>query len=81
MLSWIAIAAGVSVIIPQLAVALIIHYNSTYAAHAWHVFLIYQAVSVLCLLYNIFLLRRTMWIFNFSRKFNRRTIRWSMGFS
>ena len=68
MLSWIAIAAGVSIIIPQLVVALVIHYDPIYAAHAWHVFLIYQAVSVLCLLYNIFLLRRTMWIFNFSRK-------------
>jgi choline transport protein len=62
--AWIAIAAGVSVILPQILVALTIHYRPVYVPHPWHIFLIYQAASALCLLHNIFILRRTMWIFN-----------------
>jgi len=62
--SWIAITAGVAVIAPQLLLALVIHYHPTYTLASWHVFLIYQLVSVLCLLHNIFTIRRTMWFFN-----------------
>ncbi|KAL1583194.1 hypothetical protein WHR41_07921 [Cladosporium halotolerans] len=63
--AWIALAAGVGVIIPQILLAIVVHYDTTYAPQAWHIFLIYQGASACCLLHNIFTLRSTMWIFNF----------------
>lgn len=63
--AWIALAAGVGVIIPQILLAIVVHYDTTYAPQAWHIFLIYQGASACCLLHNIFTLRSTIWIFNF----------------
>ncbi|KAH0361731.1 amino acid transporter, partial [Aureobasidium melanogenum] len=62
--SWISISAGVAVIAPQALVALVIHHDPSFSLKAWHVFLIYQAVNLLCLLHNIYTIRRTMWTFN-----------------
>lgn len=62
--SWIAISAGVAVIAPQALMALVIHNDPSFTLKAWHVFLIYQAVNLLCLLHNIYTIRRTMWTFN-----------------
>ncbi|EUC49664.1 hypothetical protein COCMIDRAFT_83979 [Bipolaris oryzae ATCC 44560] len=61
--AWGALAAGVAIILPQQLLALVITYNPSYEVERWHVFLIYQFVCVLCLLHNIFSLRRTMWLF------------------
>lgn len=62
--AWVAIAAGVGIIIPQIVVAPIIYYDASYVPKTWHIFLIYQAASAFCLVHNIFTLRRTMWIFD-----------------
>jgi choline transport protein len=62
--AWITIAAGVSIIIPQILLAMVSHYDPAYVPHSWHFFLLYQAMNVLCLLYNIFAVRHTMWVFN-----------------
>ncbi|KAK6008136.1 hypothetical protein QM012_000039 [Aureobasidium pullulans] len=62
--SWISISAGVAVIAPQALMALVIHNDPSFVLKAWHVFLIYQAVNLLCLLHNIYTIRRTMWTFN-----------------
>ncbi|KAJ4984182.1 choline transport [Stagonosporopsis vannaccii] len=60
--SWIAICAGIAIIAPQLCLGLAVAWNSTYAPQPWHAFLVYQAANVLVLLYNMYLLRRTMWV-------------------
>ncbi|EMD68569.1 hypothetical protein COCSADRAFT_178367 [Bipolaris sorokiniana ND90Pr] len=61
--AWGALSAGVAIILPQQLLALVITYNPSYEVERWHVFLIYQSVCVMCLLHNIFSLRRTMWLF------------------
>ncbi|KJY02507.1 hypothetical protein TI39_contig47g00011 [Zymoseptoria brevis] len=63
--AWIAITAGVTVIVPQILVAVLIHFDDTYIPKPWHVFLIYQAVNMICLPHNIFALRKSMWVFNY----------------
>jgi hypothetical protein len=60
--SWIAICAGIAIIVPQLCLGMAIFWNPTYVPQAWHAFLVYQAANVLVLVYNIYLLRRTMWV-------------------
>ncbi|KAH6632978.1 amino acid/polyamine transporter I [Boeremia exigua] len=60
--SWIAICAGIAIIIPQLCLGMAIFWNPTYVPQTWHAFLVYQAANVLVLVYNIYLLRRTMWV-------------------
>lgn len=63
MFAWAALSAGVAIIVPQVLLAIVINYNPSYEVQRWHVFLIYQAVSLLCLLHNIFTIRKTMWLF------------------
>ncbi|KAF2819849.1 amino acid transporter [Ophiobolus disseminans] len=60
--AWIAICAGVAIIVPQLTVGLVISTNASYVPETWHVFLMYQAANLVVLVYNIYLLKRTMWI-------------------
>ncbi|EUC27995.1 hypothetical protein COCCADRAFT_9547 [Bipolaris zeicola 26-R-13] len=60
--SWIAICAGIAIIVPQLCLGMAIFWNPSYVLQAWHAFLVYQAINVLVLMYNVYLLRRTMWI-------------------
>ncbi|KAH5014016.1 hypothetical protein HBI63_207100 [Parastagonospora nodorum] len=64
MFSWVAITSGVAIIFPQGLLAIVTHYNSMYQLQAWHVFLVYQGVNILCLLHNVFTINRTMWVFN-----------------
>jgi hypothetical protein len=45
-----------------------VFWNPTYVPQAWHAFLVYQAINVLVLLYNIYLLRRTMWVHDLACK-------------
>lgn len=60
--SWIAICTGIAIIPAQLIVGIALFYNPTYTPQAWHYFLIYQAINGLVLLYNITLLKRSLWI-------------------
>ncbi|KAF3027870.1 hypothetical protein E8E15_010378 [Penicillium rubens] len=60
--SWIAICTGIAIIPAQLVVGIALFYNPTYTPQAWHYFLIYQAINGLVLLYNITLLKRSLWI-------------------
>ena len=41
---------------------MVVFFDSDFEPKAWHIFLIYQAVNILILLYNIFLMKRTSWI-------------------
>lgn len=62
MFSWISICTGIAIIPAQLIVGIALFYNPTYTPQAWHYFLIYQAINALVLLYNIALLKRSLWI-------------------
>ncbi|KAG9199199.1 hypothetical protein G6514_008946 [Epicoccum nigrum] len=54
--------AGIAIIVPQLCLGMAVFWNPGYAAQPWHAFLVYQVVNVLVLAYNMYLLRRTMWV-------------------
>jgi choline transport protein len=45
-----------------------VFWNSGFVPQAWHAFLIYQIANFMILLYNIYLLRRTMWVHDFACK-------------
>ena len=62
--SWIAICASVTIIPAQQIIAIVIYHSSDFKVQHWHFFIIFQVVNLLVLLYNIFLLRRTTWIYN-----------------
>ncbi|CAG7952332.1 unnamed protein product [Penicillium salamii] len=66
MFSWIAICTGIAIIPAQLITGIAIFYNPAYVPQAWHSFLIYQAINGLVLLYNITLLKRSLWIHDLS---------------
>ncbi|KAJ5322014.1 uncharacterized protein N7506_011144 [Penicillium brevicompactum] len=66
MFSWIAICTGIAIIPAQLISGIAVFYNPTYTPQPWHSFLIYQAINGLVLLYNITLLKRSLWIHDVS---------------
>lgn len=45
-----------------------IAFDENYVAEPWHTFLVYQGLNLVVLLYNIFLLHRTLWIHNLACK-------------
>lgn len=45
-----------------MALALASFWNPGYSVQTWHVFLIFQAMNFLMVAYNIFLLKRTIWL-------------------
>ncbi|KAF7718131.1 Amino acid transporter [Penicillium ucsense] len=63
-MGWIACTAGVAIIPAQQIMAMVLFFDPEFTAHPWHYFLIYQAVNLLFLLNNIFILRRVPWIHN-----------------
>ncbi|KAL5046725.1 hypothetical protein BDW71DRAFT_197401 [Aspergillus fruticulosus] len=64
MCAWIAICTGIAIIPAQLILGLVIFYYPDYNAQPWHYFLIYQAVNGLVMLYNIGLLKGSLWIYD-----------------
>ncbi|BCS25253.1 uncharacterized protein APUU_41697S [Aspergillus puulaauensis] len=62
MFAWIAICTGIAIIPAQLILGIVIFYYPDYNAQPWHYFLIYQAINGLVMLYNIGLLKRSLWI-------------------
>ena len=62
MFAWVAICAGIAIIVPQLVLGLAMFWYPRYVAQAWHAFLLYQAANVVVLGYNVWWLRRSMWV-------------------
>jgi len=60
--AWIATCAGIAIIVPQQIIGMATFFNPSYVAETWHAFLLYQAANLLILVYNIYLLKRSMWI-------------------
>ena len=66
---WIAICAGICIIIPQIIFGIVVFYKETFIPQAWQVFLLYQALNLVILLYNLFVLRRAEWTHNIGCKY------------
>lgn len=62
LLSWIAIGSSVTMIPAQQIPALITAHSDTYSQDSWHVFLIYEGVALVVLLFNLFALKRNPWV-------------------
>lgn len=56
-------------IVPQMVLGMASFYHPEYVRQTWHAFLLYQLANILILVYNIYLLKRTMWIHDVGCKF------------
>ena len=66
--SWIAICAGICVLIPQMILGIVVFYDETFVVKRWQIFLIYQAQNIVVLAYNLFILRKAEWTHNIGCK-------------
>ncbi|KAG2420476.1 hypothetical protein HFD88_000088 [Aspergillus terreus] len=64
--AWIAICTGIAIIPAQLILGVVVFWNPDYVPQPWHYFLIYQAINGLVLIYNILLLKRSLWVHDVS---------------
>lgn len=67
--SWIALCAAATILGSQILLALPVYYDDTYVPKNWHYFLVYQAINVTLLIYNMFALKRTLWVHDAGCKF------------
>lgn len=56
--SWISIGAAIMIIPSTQIIALTSYYHPTYIPHKWHYFLIYQAMGLTVLFYNLWALKK-----------------------
>lgn len=56
--------AGFIAPFPTIVLALASFWNADFVPQQWHVFLIYQAINFIFTAYNMFLLKRTIWVMN-----------------
>lgn len=66
--SWVAVSSDLCLITTQILMAIVIRYNPSYVPEMWHYFLVYQALMIQSILYNLFILRRTLWIYSIGCK-------------
>ena len=64
MFSWIALGAAATILATQMLLALVVYYQASYVPQAWHYFVVYQAINVVFLIYNLFALVKTPWVHN-----------------
>ncbi|KAI6913542.1 hypothetical protein D0869_04267 [Hortaea werneckii] len=62
--SWTALGASATILSAQMLLSVPAYYYSDYVPLPWHYFLVYQAINVALLLYNLFALRLTPWVHN-----------------
>ncbi|KAI4848966.1 amino acid transporter [Aureobasidium sp. EXF-8845] len=59
------LGAAATLLAAQMLLALAVYYQAGYVPQAWHYFVVYQAINVVFLLYNLFALAKTPWVHNF----------------
>jgi choline transport protein len=64
MFSWITVTAAATILGAQMVIALPEQYVEGYTPQPWHYFVVYQAINVAMLLYNLLAIRVTPWIHN-----------------
>ncbi|KAI7483868.1 amino acid transporter [Hortaea werneckii] len=62
--SWTALGASATILSAQMLLSVAEYYYADYVPLPWHYFLVYQAINVALLLYNLFALRATPWVHN-----------------
>jgi len=62
--SWIALSAAATILAAQMILALPTFYIDVYVPKAWHYFVVYQAVNITFLFYNLFVLKAATWTHN-----------------
>lgn len=65
---WIASCAGFIAPFPTVLLALVSFLRPGYVLEAWHVFVIFQILNFLLTAYNIYLLKKMMWVMNIGCK-------------
>lgn len=60
--SWVALCTAATILGAQVLLALPQAFVEGYVAQAWHYFLVYQAINITVLLFNIFGLKRMLWV-------------------
>ncbi|KAH8811155.1 amino acid permease family protein, partial [Xylogone sp. PMI_703] len=63
-MSWIAIGATVTFVPAQQIFGIVSVYHSNYIPHAWHIFLAYEALGLIVLVFNVFALKKAPWLHN-----------------
>lgn len=66
--SWTALGAAATILSSQMLLSVPAFYYADYVPLPWHYFLVYQAINVVFLLYNLFALRLTPWVHNIGCK-------------
>ncbi|GES64997.1 choline transport protein [Aspergillus terreus] len=62
--SWITLGASICIAATQALMAIVIRWQPTYEAKAWHLFLVYELFNAVVVVYNIFLTNKTLWVYN-----------------
>ena len=62
--SWSALNAAATILGAQMILALPVYYVDNFVPQSWHYFMVYQAINLTFLLYNLFLLKATPWVHN-----------------
>lgn len=70
--SWIATVASVNLIMAQVLLAVVIQFTEDYTPKTWHYFLLYQAINIMILLYNVYLVKKTTWIYDIGCEYLRK---------
>ena len=60
--SWVFCTASAAILSSEAILSIVLFFNASYDPPPWHYFLVYQAVNLVFLLYNILALKRTPWI-------------------
>lgn len=68
-LSWIAISASAAMLFAQCLLAIVINYMPLYTPKTWHYFLIYQIAHIVMIMYNLFLIRKSVWVYKLGCEF------------
>lgn len=63
--AWLALVASVCLATTQMLLAIAIRWSPTYEPQPWHFFLVYQGFNAAIVLYNIFMINKTLWVYNF----------------
>ncbi|KAK6364538.1 hypothetical protein LTS17_012161 [Exophiala oligosperma] len=54
-----------SILAPSsILLAVVIQFTEDYTPETWHYFLLYQAINIMVLLYNVYLIKKTTWIYD-----------------
>lgn len=63
--AWVTLVASICLATTQMIMAIAIRWTPSYQPQSWHYFLVYQGFNALMVVYNIFLVNRTLWVYNF----------------